>query len=111
MPVHFCLESQTEDNLKQCLVILVWNHQTEDDLKQCLVISVRNLLLRILQELQELDARHTATDSSIALALSEVDQQVSSRQVQISALQEESKHRCNALQAERQKVLKYFPCR
>ena len=67
------------------------------------------LLLSILQELQDLDVQHSERDASIAQALNNVEQQVSSRQVQISALQEESQPNRIALQAERQKVLTYCP--
>ena len=62
-----------------------------------------------MKELHDLDAKHSAADSSFALGLSQLDQQLSSRQVQISALQEQSLQRRKALQDQRTQVDGVFP--
>ncbi|XP_070179569.1 kinesin-like protein KIF16B isoform X2 [Littorina saxatilis] len=65
--------------------------------------ETRTIKEELKQELQEMTTRHACIESSVAIALSEVEQQVSSRQVQISALQDESEIRRKGLQNERKK--------
>ncbi|XP_076464359.1 kinesin-like protein KIF16B isoform X2 [Babylonia areolata] len=77
--------------------------QRLEEQEQTQLMETRQMKEQLLKELHDLDSHHAAADSSMELALSQVDQQLASRQVQISALQEESGHRRKALQEEKQK--------
>ncbi|KAL8611043.1 hypothetical protein ACOMHN_042659 [Nucella lapillus] len=77
--------------------------QRLEEQEQTQLQETRHMKEHLLQELQDLDSGHSASDSNLALALSQLDQQLASRHVQITALQEESGHRRKALQDDRQK--------
>lgn len=57
-----------------------------------------------LQELRDLSSRHEATEASIAASLTELDNQVSSKQTMLMTLEEEIAHRRKALLTDKQKV-------
>ncbi|XP_025105880.1 kinesin-like protein KIF16B [Pomacea canaliculata] len=57
----------------------------------------------LLQELRDLSSRHEATEASIAASLTELDNQVSSKQTMLMTLEEEIAHRRKALLTDKQK--------
>jgi hypothetical protein len=69
-----------------------------------LILSSFFFLFFLCQELQEVEQRYALTESSLMLAIGQLEQQVASRQVQVAALQAQGDNRRTALQDQRTKV-------
>ncbi|KAK7505448.1 hypothetical protein BaRGS_00003193, partial [Batillaria attramentaria] len=77
--------------------------QRLEEKEQHQVQETQRMREELLQELQGLSARHSASQLTITSVLSELDQQLGSHKVHVAALKDENAHRRAALQADRQK--------